>query len=110
MRLCDAVIFKKKGAKVSVAKHTLTHDNGQCEDAESARGLVVVEIPAYKKPEEMERILREILEKDLGVPGALDEVSGESEKSYKVARYKWQHKIIGELTPEQAEQAEKLER
>ena len=76
----------------------------------TAMGLVKVEVPISMDPEAIEKILGEILEKDLGIPDALGEVSEEAERKYKVARYRWQYAITDELTPEQVEQAEKLDR
>ena len=72
--------------------------------------IVKVEVPSGTDPEATEQILGEILEKDLGIPDALGEVPEEAEREYKMARYKWQHMITGDLTPEQMEQAEKLHR
>ena len=46
----------------------------------------------------------------MGIPDALGEVSEDAEQEYKEARYKWQHVIPGELSPEQVERAERLER
>jgi len=116
--LCDAFIFEKDGAKVFIAdpssRHgvnwTISNIHNSNHLIRTAMGLVKIEAPSDMDPEETEKILGEILEKDLGVPDALGEVPEESEREYKMARYKWQHAIIGSLAPEQVEQAEKLER
>ena len=116
--LCDAFIFEKDGVKVFIADpssrkggswsiYGIHNSSGL---VRTAMGLIKIEVPSDMDPEETERILGEILEKDLGVPDALGEVPEESEREYKIARYEWQHAIIGSLAPEQVEQAEKLER
>lgn len=116
--LCDASVFEKGGVKVFIADPS-SRNGGQNISGSSfnkshlvrtAIGLVKIEAPSDMAPEETEQILGEILEKDLGVPDALNEVPEKAEKEYKVARYKWQHAITGDLTPEQTEQAEKLDR
>lgn len=116
--LCDASVFEKDGVRVFIADPS--YRNGVNESitggyncghlVRTAMGLVKVEVPSGTDPEATEQILGEILEKDLGIPDALGEVSEESEREYKMARYKWQHVITGDLTPEQMEQAEKLHR
>ncbi len=103
--LCEAFVFEKDGVKVSIADPAWAKKG-----ARVAIGLIKIETPIDMEPEATEQLLGEILEKDLGIPGALDEVSEEAERDYKMARYKWQHVIDGELTPEQAKQAENLER
>lgn len=114
--LCEAFVFEKEGVKVFIADPTARRKNGISHTFNPKRlirtaiGLIKVETPADMNPEETERVLEEILEKDLGIPNALSEVPEENEEEYKLARYKWQHKIDGEVTPEQAEQAKKLER
>lgn len=117
-KLCDAFVFEKDGITVSIADPSsrdestkgISHIYNDSNLIRTAMGLVKVEAPSNMEPEAIEQALNEILEKDLGIPGALDEVPDEAEKEYKIARYKWQHGITGELTPEQIEQAEKLER
>ncbi len=116
--LCDAFIFEKDGVKVFIAdpssrnggNWSISNTHNSSGLIRTAIGLVKIEVPSDMDPEETEKILGEILEKDLGVPDALGEVPEESEREYKMARYKWQHAIIGSLAPEQVEQAEKLER
>lgn len=119
LKLCDAYVFEKNGAKVFIADPA-SRNNGKEEiyDGYSSRsglvrtamGLVKVETPLDMEPEEVEQLLNEIMEKDLGIPNAFSEVSEKAERDYKIARYKWQYKITGDLTPEQIRQAEKLER
>lgn len=116
--LCDASVFEKEGVKVFIADPSLRNGDdltisGTRNDSHlvrTAMGLVKVEAPFDMDPETTERILGEILEKDLGVPDALSEVPEEAEREYKMARYGWQHVLDGDLTPEQIEEAEKLER
>ncbi len=116
--LCDASVFEKSGIKVFIADPSYRNgDNWSISIAynssrlvRTAMGLVKVEVPSGTDPEATEQILGEILEKDLGIPDALGEVPEEAEREYKMARYKWQHAITGDLTPEQIEQAEKLDR
>ena len=116
--LCDASVFEKGGVKVFIADPSsrngekwlisIAYNNSKL--VRTAMGLVKVEVPSGTDPETTEQILGEILDKDLGIPDALGEVPEEAEREYKMARYKWQHMITGDLTPEQMEQAEKLHR
>lgn len=116
--LCDASVFEKGGVKVFIADPSsrngdnwsifIAYNNSRL--VRTAMGLVKVEVPSGTDPETTEQILGEILEKDLSIPDALGEVPEEAEREYKMARYKWQHMITGDLTPEQMEQAEKLHR
>ena len=116
--LCDASVFEKGGVKVFIADPSsrngedelisIVYNNSHL--VRTAMGLVKVEVPSGTDPEATEQVLGEILEKDLGIPDALGEVPEEAEREYKMARYKWQHVIAGDLTPEQMEQAEKLHR
>ena len=116
--LCDASVFEKGGVKVFIADPSsrtgenlfisIVYNNSHL--VRTAMGLVKVEVPSGMDPEATEQVLGEILEKDLGIPDALGEVPEEAEREYKMARYKWQHMITGDLTPEQMEQAEKLHR
>lgn len=108
--LCDASVFEKGGVKVFIADPSSRNGENCSHLIRTAMGLVKVEVPSGMDPEATEQILGEILEKDLGIPDALGEVPEEAEKEYKMARYKWQHAITGDLTPEQMEQAEKLDR
>ena len=116
--LCDASVFEKGGVKVFIADPSsrngekwlisIAYNNSNL--VRTAMGLVKVEVPSGMDSESAEQVLGEILEKDLGIPDALGEVPEEAEREYKMARYKWQHVITGDLTPEQMEQAEKLHR
>ena len=116
--LCDASVFEKNGVKVFVADPSSrngdtfsisnTYNNSKL--IRTAIGLVQIEAPLSMSPEDTEKVLGDILEKDLGIPDALGEVSEDAEQEYKEARYKWQHAIPGELSPEQVERAERLER
>lgn len=116
--LCDASVFEKNGVKVFVADPSSrngetfsissTHNDSNL--IRTAIGLVQIEAPFSMSPEDTEKVLGDILEKDLGIPDALGEVSEDAEQEYKEARYKWQHVIPGELSPEQVERAERLER
>lgn len=109
--LCDASVFEKGGVRVFIADPS-SKDGVilRRRPVRTAMGLVKVEVPSGTDPEATEQILGEILEKDLGIPDALGEVTEEAEREYKMARYKWQHVITGDLTPEQMDQAEKLQR
>ncbi len=107
--LCDASVFEKNGVKVFVADPSSRNGNTR-EIIRTAIGLVKIETPLSMSPEETEEVLGDILEKDLGIPDALEEVSEDAEQEYKEARYKWQHAIPGELSPEQVERAKRLER
>ena len=100
-KLCKAIVFVRNNVRVSVASDEAIH---------SSLGLVRMEAPVDMPPDEVERIVSEILSDDFGVPDALDEVPGESEREYKDARYRWHHKIEGELSAEQQEAAEGLSR
>ena len=116
--LCDASVFEKGGVKVFIADPSSRNDEkwlisiayNNSNLVRTAMGLVKVEVPSGTDPEVTEQVLGEILEKDLGIPDALGEVPEEAEREYKMARYKWQHMVTGDLTPEQMEQAEKLHR
>ena len=115
--LCDAFVFEKHGVKVFIAdpasrkgKKWISNKYNNSKHIRTAMGLVKAEVPISMDPETIEKILGEILEKDLGIPDALGEVSEEAEKKYKIARYRWQYAITDELTPEQVKQAEKLDR
>lgn len=115
--LCDASVFEKDGVKVFIAdpasRRNCTNDICAMENhnkfIRTALGLVKAEVPSNIEPELVEQSLRTILEEDLGIPSALGEVTRESEHNYKTARYKWQHVIDGELTPEQIAKADALE-
>lgn len=116
--LCDASVFEKHGVKVFIADPASRNGENQSisgvynnsKHIRTAMGLVKVEVPISMDPEAIEKNLGEILEKDLGIPDALGEVSEEAERKYKIARYRWQYAITDELTPKQVEQAEKLDR
>ena len=109
--LCDASVFEKDGVRVFIADPSFKNGvHSRRGLIRTAMGLVKVEVPSEMDPEATEQILGEILEKDLGIPDALGEVTEEAEREYKMARYKWQHVITGDLTPEQMDQAEKLHR
>ena len=116
--LCDASVFEKDGVRVFIANPStkngvnwyISNIRNRSDLVRTAMGLVKVEVPSGMDPEATEQILGEILEKDLGIPDALGEVTEEAEREYKMARYKWQHVITGDLTPEQMDQAEKLQR
>ena len=108
--LCDASVFEKDGVRVFIADPSSKDGVILQYPVRTAMGLVKVEVPSGTDPEATEQILGEILEKDLGIPDALGEVTEEAEREYKMARYKWQHVITGDLTPEQMDQAEKLHR
>lgn len=116
--LCDASVFEKSGVKIFIADPSSRNGENRSISSKydnshlirTAIGLVKVEVPSSMDPEATEQILGEILEKDLGIPNALSEVPEEAEKEYKMARYKWQYAIAGDLTPEQMERAEKLDR
>lgn len=116
--LCDAFVYEKNGVKVSIADPTskegdrwsISHSCNSSGLVRTAMDLVKIEVPSDTPPETIEQTLDEIMSKDLGVPNALEEVPENAEKEYKQARYKWQHAITEDLTPEQIEQAEKLTR
>lgn len=116
--LCDASVFEKNGVKVFVADpssrngetFSISSIHNDSNLIRTAIGLVQIEAPLSMSPEDTEKVLGDILEKDLGIPDALGEVSEDAEQEYKEARYKWQHIIPGELSPEQVERAERLER
>ena len=115
--LCDASVFEKDGVKVFIAdpasRRNCADDICAMENhnkfIRTALGLIKAEVPSNIEPELVEQSLRTILEEDLSIPSALSEVTRESEHNYKTARYKWQHVIDGELTPEQIAKADALE-
>ena len=107
-RVCDAVKFTRDGVTVSIADPIDVADEYGSEG--TAKGYIRLEISRKMNPEEAERILSEIMEKDLGIPDALGEVSEEAERDYKIARYKWQHKIDRDLTPEELQVVEAMTR
>lgn len=114
--VCDALVFEKAGVKMFLAypafrsggRWLTTPDYKGDNLVQTAIGLVKIETPIDMPSEEVERIVGELLENDLGVPDALSEVSELAEKEYKIARYKWQYLINEELTSEQSQQAESL--
>lgn len=116
--LCDASVFERDGVKVFIADPASRNGNDWSISSidnnsnliRTAMGLIKIEVPYGMNPEATEQVLGEILEKDLGIPDALGEVSEEAEREYKIARYRWQHVITDDLTPEQIRRAEKLER
>ena len=117
IELCDAFVLEKKGVKISIANPTSREKGAEiCIKANSsglvrtAIGLVKVEMSSEMSPEDIELALDEVLEKDLGIPDALSDVSEKEEREYKLARYKWLYAIDGELTQEQIERAEKMSR
>jgi hypothetical protein len=100
--LTDAFVFTENGVRVALAMpYTYTR---------TALGMVKVEISEGTLPEEIEETLNRILQNDLMVSDGLGEVPAEAERQYKAARYGWHHKIEGEMTVEQSEAAESLER
>ena len=114
--LCDAKVIEKDGAKISIAlpgnrngnSFEIVGDHNWNKKVRTALGLVTVEISSDKNPEDIEKALGDILKNDLGIPDALNEVPEAAEREYKLARYKWIHKIEDEPTPEQIRQAEAL--
>ncbi len=116
--LCKADALRKDGVTIFIANDAIPCEGREsvwsfCNDSKrirTAMGLVKVEAPLDMDAEKVEQIVGEMLEKDLGISDAFDDVPEQAEEAYKVARYKWQHKISGELTPEQEAQAGKLER
>ncbi|MBR5418977.1 hypothetical protein IK110_01895 [Candidatus Saccharibacteria bacterium] len=101
--ICQAHRYERDGVKIMIA-------DPQGDEARAMRGYVRIEAPSDMEPERIEEIVKKVVEGDLDIPGGLGEVSEAAELNYKKARYAWQHKIEGELTPEQQEAAEKLER
>ncbi len=102
--VCPARTYERDGVKIFIAAPPSE------DDARVAKGLVKIEAPSDMAPEDVEKIVQKVIEDDLGIPNGLGEVSEESEREYKFSRYAWQHKIEGELTPEQQEAAERMER
>lgn len=76
----------------------------------AAKGQVKIEAPADMDPKEIEENVAKILEEELGIPNALEEVPEQSEEDYKEAIYGWNHKMGDELTPDQAEKAKRIKR
>lgn len=113
--LCDAMSFERDGIKVLIADPTKRYGSGiypvYSEDCivHAAVGLVKVEVPATMSPEEAEKSLKGIMQKDFGIPDALDEVPLEYEEKYKKARYAWQN-MLTNLTDKQSEKASQLVR
>ena len=117
--LCQAFVLQKGDIKVYIADPTkrargrlttIYTNNNQSGLVRSALGLVKIEMPAGMDPIEIEQTVDEILEKDLGINNALSEVTEEAAQEYKESRLKWQYKIEGELSVEEKERAERLER
>ena len=117
--LCQAFVLQKGDIKVYIADPTkrargrlatIYMNNNQSGLVRSALGLVKIEMPAGMDPIEIEQTVDEILEKDLGINNALSEVTEEAAQEYKESRLKWQYKIEGELSVEEKERAERLER
>lgn len=117
--LCQAFVLQKGDIKVYIADPTkrargrlatIYTNNNQSGLVRSALGLVKIEMPAGMDPIEIEQTVDEILEKDLGINNALSEVTEEAAQEYKESRLKWQYKIEGELSAEEKERAERLER
>lgn len=99
---CNAMAFERDGVRVLVAPPDT--------DVRAMLGAVKMEIPDNMPPDEAERIVARIMEEDFGVPDGLGEVSEADERAYKQSLYRWHHKIEGDLSPEEAEAAERLER
>lgn len=118
LTLCDAAVFERDGIKVSIADPASRNGTymtgagygGNDGLVQSARGLVHIEVPASSDAGSIEKTVGEILEKDLGIPNALGEVSEKAERDYKIALYKWEHTISDELTQSQTSRAEMMER
>ena len=100
--LSEAFVFQKDGLKVSVASPNT--------EVRTAMGLVKIEAPADMQADKIEEVMANIFTEDLQVPDALNDVSEKSENLYKASMYVWHNKLDGQLTPEQAEKAEKLQR
>lgn len=114
--LSGAKIIEANGIKIFISDPDSYFADGemkalqQDEQIMSAKGLIKIELPPEATGEDSDSVVSDILKDYFGIDGALDEVSGESEQDYKLARYSWVHKIQGELTPEQQEAASKLVR
>ena len=92
--LCGALSFERNGVKVFISEPDT--------NVRTAHGLVKIEAPSEMAPDEIEHAVADIIENDLGVPDALSEVPDESERDYQEKRYAWEHRIDGQLTPEQS--------
>lgn len=115
--LCDAVMFKKEGIEFLIANpESRNGEKGPFSERNdsklirSAMGMIKAKIPVDMDPVRAEKVLKDVFEIDLGIPGAFSEVDEESEKQYKAARFAWQHVINGSLDDEQLSKVEKLER
>ncbi len=99
---CKAMVFERDGVKVLVAPPET--------DVRAMLGVVKMEIPNDMPTDKAERIVARIMEEDFGVPDGLGEVSEADERAYKNSLYRWHHKIEEDLSPEEVEAADRLER
>ncbi len=99
---CKAMVFERDGVKVLVASPET--------NVRAMLGVVKMEIPNDMPTDKAERIVARIMEEDFGVPDGLGEVSETDERAYKHSLYRWHHKIKENLSPEEVEAAERLER
>lgn len=99
---CKAMMFERDGVRVLVAPPGT--------DIRAMLGVVKMEIPGNMPPDEAEKVVARIMEEEFHVPDGIGEVSEADERAYKQSLYRWHHKIEGDLSPEEAEAAERLER
>lgn len=114
--LSDAYQISRGELIIKVASGTLKHAyfTDEKEEIRAAIGLVNIEIPYAKDhqptTEEMESHVNDVLINLLGVTEGLAQPTPEAERRYKEARYYWQNKANGPLSPEQISEIEKLKR
>ncbi|MBR0134177.1 hypothetical protein IJM16_02845 [Candidatus Saccharibacteria bacterium] len=98
--LCEAISFSRGDVKVYIANPDT--------QVRTAHGMVKIVAPSEMPSEDIEKAVADIMENDIGITGALNEVSDEYEDKYKQARYGWEHRIY-EMHAEDYEAAGRLE-
>ncbi len=98
--LCGAISFKRGDVKVFISEPDT--------NVRTAHGLVKIEAPSEMPADEIEKAVADIMENDLEISDALNEVSTESAEDYKRARYAWEHRVY-EMHADDYEAAGKLE-
>ena len=100
--VAPAYSFERDGIKVTIVDPTT--------QKMAPKGRVKIEAPADMDPKEIEENVAKILEEELAIPNALEEVPEQYESEFKQSLYQWNHKIDGVLTTDESERAAKTTR